>query len=336
MSDKPRRSQTDELSLMRSEKMCLAQFKSKPDTTEPDREQESEDAGSGWLQIDPFQPRSMRRLSVGTTRMGKTVGAQAATSRVLGAYPHARVVIFTSTPGSYDRVGDLLDANTSPKDEPPRVDRTRPTDFFTSGVSPTELPSVSVIAPSERGDCTTLVRGFNRFADHLRETESDESRPPIYLIVDDVDQLRSTSDNTDFPELMRATRGDSVAIHLLAQRVDVEQVRPTDRYTVIDQYHMDVAETQDWQRRSGVSDDEVTFFRHEAAGPRRLSTVDEAEKSESAWTLARRAAPTGSCYTEEEGWSRVRYTLFNAELEALVASSSSVVDESSSAEETGE
>jgi hypothetical protein len=321
--------------LRRSRKLCLAQFEDEEATSES--EYEGEDTVVGWLQADPFQPEAMRRLSVGTTRMGKTVGAQAAASRVLGAYPNARVVIFTPIPESYDRVDDLLDANAGSKDDSPRVERIQPTDFSVNSESLGELPAVSIVTPRETGDCTHLARGFNRFADHLRGDETDESDPPVYLIVDDADQLLSPSENTDFRNLMRATRGDSIAIHVLAQRTDVEQVRPIpDRYTVIDQYQMGEAETRGWQRRCAVSDDEAAFLRHEANGPQRLSAGDESGRPESAWTLARRAAPTGLCYTQEKGWNRVRYTLFNAELEALLASTSSSASESRSVEEDKE
>ena len=61
-------------------------------------------------------------------------------------------------------------------------------------------------------------------------------------------------------------------------------------------------------------------FDQQTHGLQRLPTAGESERPESAWTLARRAAPTGLCYTQNEGWSRVRYTLFNAELKALASS----------------
>ena len=333
--------------LTRSRKVCLAQLAGEEATNEREsgRERnreseqatESEDANAGWLQADPFQSQPMRRLSVGRTRMGKTVGAQAAASRVLGAYPHARVVIFTPIPGSYDRLADLLTTNAGPNSDVPRVERVHPTDFSANSESPSELPAVSVVTPSESGDCTTLARAFTRFADHLRGAEIDESDPPVYLIVDGADQLFSASESTDLLDFMRATRDDSIAIHALAQRTEVEPEHPfPEHYTEIDLYRKTGIENPGWQRRRGVSEDDAASFDQQAHGPRRLSTASESERPESAWTLARRAAPTGLCYTQNEGWSRVRYTLFSSELKALATSSSSSERESLLVNENGE
>ena len=331
--------------LTRSRKVCLAQLADKETTNEREGERErkreqvteSEDVNVGWLHADPFQSQPMRRLSVGKARMGKTVGAQAAASRVLGAYPHTRVVIFTPVPESYDRLADLLTTNEGPNGDVPRVERVRPTDFSVTGESPSELPAVSVVAPSESGDCTVLTHAFTRFADHLRGAKTDESDPPVYLIVDGADQLFAASESTDLLDLMRATRDDSIAIHALAQRTEVDPEHPfPEHYTTIDLYRTAGTENPGWQRRRGVSKDDATFFDQRAHGPRRLSTAGESERPESAWTLAQRAAPTGLCYTQDEGWSRVRYTLFNAELKALAASSASSERESLPANENGE
>ena len=61
-------------------------------------------------------------------------------------------------------------------------------------------------------------------------------------------------------------------------------------------------------------------FDQQTHGLRRLSTAGESERPESAWTLARRAASTGPCYTQDKGWNRVRYALLTTELKVLTSS----------------
>lgn len=291
----------------RSSEICLAQVEERS----AERTDENESEAVEWVRATPFSLLSMRRLTVGGVRTGKTVGAQAAASRVLGACPEARVVVFTPVPNSYNRVSDLLAEKTDSQWELPRAERMRPDDLVARSEGISVLPPVSIAEPGTWGKCEELARAFASFGEHLSNRMgdgSDERISPVYLIIDEADQLLSRSD-VDFRKILRrfGMRREPIAVHALAQ--SAEQFQPvTDLFNTIDLRRLPEREL----KRFDLSEEDRAFMT-KAVGPSPIGAGDGVEAD-----CARKAAPTGLCYTEENGWYRSRFALFNIEWEALV------------------
>lgn len=293
---------------------------------EDSRRDGEEDADStvNWVRAEPFEDGPMLRLTLGNVGFGKTVGAQAAASRVLDAVPDARIVVFSSIPGEYDPLAHALSEKSreSETGDIPSAKRFPVTEEDRLSLSASDLPAVSIVEP----EAATRPREQNALSqaleDFLEGISKTHQQRPTYLILDDAYGLFRASESVGPQELLEVRqRHEALAVQILTHTLDGgrfgtaashEQLsrKPTSVFDTIDLYH---SESREQRKRLGLSVEDAAFVRT-ATGPCPF-LGSEAGRS------VREGAPTGLCYTANEGWQRVRHTLTEHEAETLLASS---------------
>lgn len=287
-----------------------------------DGEEDAADTGN-WLRADPFGTNPMLRLTLGHVGFGKTVGARAAASRVLDAVPDARIVVFNSEPGAYDPLAHALSEKPaeSETDDIPSAKRFPVATGTELSVSVSDLPAVSIVEPeaaTRPREQEALAQALEDFLEGVCRTQ----HRPTYLILDDAYGMFRASESIGLQELLEARqRHESLAVQIVTHTLDGGWLgdvagsdrlswRPMNIFDTVDLYH---SESREQRKRFGLSIEDAAFLRT-ATGP-------SPEVGSEAGTSVRDGAPTGLCYTAEEGWQRVRHTLTEHEAETLLVSS---------------
>jgi hypothetical protein len=297
------------------------------------------DSAANWVRAEPFGDTPMMRLTLGNVGFGKTVGARAAASRVLDAVPNARIVVFSSIPGEYDPLAHALSEKSreSETGDIPSAKRFPVTEEDRLSLSASDLPPVSIVEPeaaTRPQEQNALSQALEDFLEGISNTHQQR---PTYLILDDAYGLFRASESVGLQEMREARqRHESLAVQIVTHTLDGGQFgdvagsdrlsrRPTNVFDTIDLYY---SESREQRKRFGLSVEDAAFVRT-ATGP---SPVVGSE----AGTTVRDGAPTGLCYTADEGWQRVRHTLTEHEAETLLASSPDPSGSSPTTDEDGE